>query len=155
MAQGTTARSVDHTGLKTGQALTIVLLLLAFIINGWGLVVLVALAQLLGALAVPFAPYRLVYQYIVKPIGIFKPNVIADNPEPHRFALLVGTLFNSTAALLLAAVPGLSALAWALVWIVIALANLNFWLNFCAGCWMYYWFNRLGVPGFTRAPIHG
>jgi hypothetical protein len=36
---------------------------------------------------------------------------------------------------------------------VVVLANLNFWLNFCAGCWMYYQFNRLGVPGFTQSPL--
>ena len=48
---------------------------------------------------------------------------------------------------------GVSAIAWVLVAIVIALANLNFWLNFCMGCWMYYQFNRLGVPGFTVSPI--
>jgi len=48
---------------------------------------------------------------------------------------------------------GATAPAWALVWIVIALANLNFWINFCAGCWMYYQLNRLGVPGFVHAPV--
>ncbi|MCC6805526.1 MAG: DUF4395 family protein, partial [Anaerolineae bacterium] len=46
-----------------------------------------------------------------------------------------------------------AALAWVLVWIVIALANLNFWVNFCAGCWVYYQLNRLGIPGFVHAPI--
>jgi hypothetical protein len=40
-----------------------------------------------------------------------------------------------------------------LVGIVLVLANLNFWLNFCAGCWMYYQLNRLGIKGFTRSPI--
>ncbi|MBK9747971.1 MAG: DUF4395 family protein [Chloroflexi bacterium] len=40
-----------------------------------------------------------------------------------------------------------------LVWIVIVLANLNFWLNFCVGCLMYYQLNRFGVPGFKYAPI--
>jgi hypothetical protein len=144
-------RRIDHAGLKVGQAATILLLLLAFILNSWLLTAIVAIAQLLGALDAPFAPYRLLYTRVLKPSGLVKPHVIADNPEPHRFAMLVGALFNSaaTVALLL----GASGLAWMLVWIVIVLANLNFWLNFCAGCWMYYQFNRLGVPGFDRAPI--
>jgi hypothetical protein len=144
-------RKVDHTGLKTGQALTIILLILAFVLNSTLLVALVALAQFLGAVDAPFAPYRLFYQHIVKPSGLVKPNVILDNPEPHRFAMLVGALFNGAATLLLLA--GIPTLAWVLVAIVVVLANLNYWLNFCAGCWMYYQFNRLGVPGFNRAPV--
>lgn len=144
-------RRVDQTGLKTGQALTIILLILGFVLNSWLLVALVAVAQLLGALDTPFAPYRWFYQQVVKPSGLVKPNVIEDNPEPHRFAMLVGGVFNSVATVALWA--GAPALAWVLVWIVIVLANLNFWLNFCLGCWMYYQFNRLGVPGFTHAPI--
>jgi hypothetical protein len=144
-------RKVDHTGLKVGQGLTIILLLLAFILNSPALVAFVALAQFLGALAVPFAPYRLVYQHILKPSGLLKPNIVTDNPEPHRFAFLVGSLFNGAAFLaLLAGAPGL---AWVLVGIVVVLANLNFWLNFCMGCWMYYQFQRLGLPGFTVAPL--
>lgn len=145
-------RRVDQTGLKTGQALTIILLVLGFVLNSWVLVAFVAVAQLLGAFDAPFAPYRVIYQRVIKPSGIVKPNVISDNPEPHRFAMLVGGIFNATATLALWV--GVPALAWVLVWVVIALANLNFWLNFCMGCWMYYQFNRLGVPGFTHAPIH-
>ena len=142
---------IDQTGLKTGQALTIILLLAAFVLDLWVLVAFVALAQILGAANAPFAPYRLFYQFIVKPSGIFKPNPQRDNDQPHRFAMLVGALFNGTAALLL--LVGVPVVAWVLVGIVVVLANLNFWLNFCLGCWMYYQFNRLGVPGFTQEPV--
>ena len=62
MAQET-LRKVDQTGLKTGQALTIILLIVGFVFQSVILVALVALAQLLGALAVPYGPYRLFYQY--------------------------------------------------------------------------------------------
>ncbi|MGQ9907201.1 MAG: DUF4395 domain-containing protein [Candidatus Flexifilum sp.] len=147
----TPSRQIDQTGLKTGQALTIALLLIAFVFNSPLLVAGVALCQLLGALEAPFAPYRLVYQGVVRRLNLARPNVQPDNPEPHRFAMLVGAIFNGVGALLIgagAALPG-----WALVWVVIALANLNFWLNFCLGCWMYYQFQRLGVPGFTAAPL--
>ena len=75
----------------------------AFVLSSWVLVAFVAVAQLLGALDVPFAPYRLFYQNVVKPAGWAKPNVIADNPEPHRFAMLVGALFNGVATLALLA----------------------------------------------------
>ncbi len=143
---------LDQTALKTGQALTIILLLLAFLLDSPALVALVALAQFLGALALPVAPYRLFYLGVVRRFNLAPANPQPDHPEPHRFALLVGALFNGAGAL--AIVGGLAALGWALVWIVIALANLNFWLNFCLGCWMYYRLNRIGVPGFTKAPFH-
>lgn len=142
-------RKVDQNGLKTGQALTILLLLAAFILNSPILVAFVAVAQLLGALDVAVAPYRVFYKAVAQ--RFVKPHVIADNPEPHRFAMLVGALFNGVATLALLA--GAPTAGWVLVWIVIVLANLNFWLNFCVGCLMYYQLNRLGVPGFTVARI--
>lgn len=145
-----TVAKVDQAGLKTGQALTIILLIVAYIIQAPLLVAFVAVAQLLGALDLPLAPWRLAYQYIVKPSGLVKPNIQTDNPEPHRFAMLVGAIFNSVATVLL--LNSLS-VGWVLVGVVVVLANLNFWVNFCAGCWMYYQFHRLGVPGFTKAPI--
>ncbi len=144
-------RKVDQTGLKTGQALTIILLVVSFILNLWPVVAFVAVAQLLGAVDAPFAPYRLAYQHVVKPANIAKPNIIADNPEPHRFAMLVGGIFNGVASLML--IAGLPVIGWVLVGVVVVLANLNFWLNFCVGCWMYYQLNRLRVPGFAHAPI--
>ncbi|NWF68434.1 MAG: DUF4395 domain-containing protein [Chloroflexi bacterium] len=144
-------RQVDHSGLKTGMAATIILLILAFVFNSPLLVALVALAQLMGATGSAYAPYALLYKNVVRPSGLVKPHVIADNPEPHRFAMLVGGVFNLAATLALLA--GLPALAWVLVGVVVVLANLNFWLNFCMGCWMYYQLNRFGVPGFNQAPI--
>ncbi len=146
-----TVQKLDQTGLKTGQALTIILLILAFVLDSWPLVALVALAQLLGGLGLPFAPYRLFYLYVLKPSGVVKPRIEADNPEPHRFAMLLGAVMNGLAVLAL--LSGVPFIGWVLSGIVVVLANLNFWLNFCLGCWMYYQFNRLGVPGFDRTPI--
>lgn len=145
-------QKVDQAGLRTGQLTTILLLLFAFVIGrgAWGVVAFVALAQLLGALAVPFAPYRLFYTGLQRN-GLLKPNPQPDNPEPHRFAMLVGAIFNGVGAMAL--LLGGYILGWTLVWIVISLANLNYWANFCMGCWMYYQLNRLGVPGFVAQPV--
>src|SRR5690606_21927050 len=101
MTSASNPRRVDHTGLKVGQALTILLLLAAFVLNSWVLVAVVAISQFLGAVEVPFAPYRLVYTKLIEPSGIVKPNVIEDNPEPHRFAMLVGSVFNAIATIAL------------------------------------------------------
>ncbi|MDW8172106.1 MAG: DUF4395 family protein [Anaerolineae bacterium] len=142
-------RKVDHHAIRTGLALTISLLLLAFILDAPLLVLLVALSQLLGGLNLPFAPYRLIHQALVQR-GVVKPHIITDNPEPHRFALLVGALFDAIGGLLV--LIG-QTWGWTLVWVVIVLANLNLWLNFCLGCWMYYQLHKLGVPGFNVSPI--
>ena len=144
-------RKVDHSGLKTGQAITIVLLLLGFVLNSPLLVAIVAAARFLAAIDSPYAPYRLIYQRIVKLSGLVKLYVINDNFELYRFAMGVGAIFNTVATILLLA--GAATPAWVLVWIVIALANLNFWINLCVGCLMYYQLNKLGVPGFTHTAV--
>lgn len=144
-------RRIDQTGLRVGMATTIILLLVGFILGAWPLVLFVAIAQLLGALESPVAPYKLFYQHVLKLRGVVKPNIITDNPEPHRFAMLVGAIFNFSATLAL--LSGAAGLGWALVWVVIALANLNFWANFCVGCYVYYQLGKFGVPGFNRQPL--
>ncbi len=144
-------RKVDHSSLKVNQALIIILLALAFVLNSVWLVAFVAAVMLLGT-AVPAASlFKRVYQHILKPAGLVRPNVIIDNPEPHRFAQGFGgvVLLGAIAALL----SGAATLGWALVGLVIFLAALNLFLGFCAGCFVYYQLNRLGVPGFARAPI--
>lgn len=145
----TNPHMLDQAGLRMGQAATIILLLVAFIAGpgAWWLVGLVGIAQLMGALGLPYAPYKLLYKG-VRRLGWLHPNPQPDHPEPHRFALAVGTVFNLTAGAAL--VTGNVLFGWALVWTVIALANLNFWAKFCLGCWMYYWMGRAGIPGFTR-----
>ena len=80
-----------------------------------------------------------------------KPDVIEDNPEPHRFAQGFGGTVLTVGVIAL--LVGQSLLGWALVWLVIALAALNLFLGFCAGCFVYYQLNRLGVPGFRYGPI--
>ncbi|MGH2524286.1 MAG: DUF4395 family protein, partial [Anaerolineales bacterium] len=85
--------------------------------------------------------------------GWVRPDVLNDNSEPHVFAQGFGAvvLFGALAAF----VVGLSALGWALAWLVIALAALNLFVGFCAGCAVYYWLNRLRLPGFAKAPPPG
>jgi hypothetical protein len=95
--------------------------------------------------------FQWIYRSILKPAGLVKPDVIEDNPEPHRFAQGFGG--TVLAAGVIALFLGQSLLGWALVWLVIALAALNLFLGFCAGCFVYYQLNRLGVPGFRYSPI--
>ena len=146
-----TVRYVDHAALRTNQAFIAGLLLLAFIVGAWPLVAFVAAVMLVGTAWPAAGLFKRIYQHILKPSGLVKPDVIPDNPEPHRFAQGLGGVFSLGGTLALAA--GLPLLGWALVWVVIALAALNLFVGFCAGCFISYRLNRLGVPGFSASPV--
>ncbi|HLA43462.1 MAG TPA: DUF4395 domain-containing protein [Aggregatilineales bacterium] len=144
-------RKVDHNALRTNQAFIIVLLGLAYVLDLTPLVAFVAVVMLVGSIYPPVRLFVLFYQHILKPAGLLKPDVVEDNPEPHRFSMALGGIFTtaSTIAFLLEA----STIGWILSFIVVGLAALNLFLGFCAGCFVYYQLNRLGIPGFERAPI--
>jgi hypothetical protein len=143
--------SVDHSALKVNQITIIALNLLAFVLNLPWLIAAVSLTMLFGTL-IDIPGFGFVYRFWLKPAGIVKPQVIQDHPEPHRFAqgfggvvMLAGTLALYSGA----------ALGWGLVWLVAALAALNAFGGFCAGCFVYYWLARLHVPGFNQTPPTG
>jgi hypothetical protein len=145
-------QNVDHSALRTNQACIIVLLLFAFVFNAAWLAALVGLVMLLGTVMKRpgFLP---VYARLLKPLGLVRPDVLRDNPEPHRFAQGFGGVVLAIATL--GFLLGDAALGWALAWLVVGLAALNLFVGFCAGCAVYYWLNRLNVPGFIKAPPAG
>lgn len=145
-------QKVDHAALRTNQALIISLSVLAFILDLPLLALLVAVVMLAGSL-LKRPGFGFVYQMVLKPQGWVKPDVLDDNPEPHRFAQTFGSIVLILGSLGL--FFGLSVLGWGLVWLVIALAALNLFGGFCVGCAMYYWLNRLHVPGFVKSPPPG
>ena len=143
---------VDHSSLRVNQALIIVGLLIAFIVNLPWLAAVVALVMLIGT-AAGRPGFFFVYLGILRPTGIVRPDVLADNPEPHRFAQGFGGVVAALSAALL--FLGAFLAGWVLSWLVIVLAALNLFAGFCAGCAVYYWLNRLQVPGFSRSPPSG
>ncbi len=146
------ARKVDHSSLRVNQASIIVLLLAGFIVNIPWFVGFVALVMILGTVF-GRPGFFLIYTGVLRPLGIVKPDVLADNPEPHRFAQGFGGIVaaGSAAALFL----GNAAFGWSLTWLVVVLAAANLFLGFCAGCAVYYWLNRLKVPGFSQVAPAG
>ncbi|GAB4548294.1 MAG: DUF4395 domain-containing protein [Anaerolineales bacterium] len=145
-------QKVDHAALKANQMTIILLNILAFVFNLPWLALFVAVVMLLGVIR--FAPgFYWVYKYVLKPAGILKPDVLEDNREPHRFAQLLGSVFMFAGAAFL--FMKFSALGWAFVWLVIALAALNAFGGFCAGCAVYYWLGRMRVSGFIKQPPAG
>ena len=147
-----TLQKVDHAALKANQLFIISLNILAFIFNQPWLAAIVALIMGLGsAFKVPgFLP---IYINILKPLGWMKPDVLDDNPEPHRFAQFLGFLFMTAGSISL--FLDATVLGWILVWIVVALAALNAFGGFCVGCAVYYWLSRLHLPGFSKQPPAG
>ncbi len=145
-------QKVDHSALKANQLMIITLSILAFILNQPALVAFVALVMGIGsALKVPgFLP---VYKYILKPRGWMKPDVLDDNPEPHRFAQFLGFVFLTAGSIAL--FSGATILGWSLTWLVVALAALNAFGGFCVGCAVYYWLSRMKLPGFGKQPPAG
>lgn len=143
---------VDHTALKTSQVTIISLNILAFILNTPWLAVVVTSFMLVGVIRK--APgFDFIYKFALKPWKLAKPDVLEDNPEPHRFAQLLGSLFMASGSMALYMNAGY--LGWGLVWLVVALAALNAIGGFCVGCAVYYWLARLNMPGFSKQPPVG
>jgi len=140
---------VDRSAIKVSQTITMLLLLTAFVLDSWALAALVAAANLLGAAVPSLSLFGQVYHHLLKPSGLVRPNLIPDYPEPHRFAQAVSGNMTALSALLVW--MGLNSVGWLFSWIIIVLAALNVFVGFCAGCFMYYQFNRLGLPGFSRS----
>ena len=143
-------RKVDQSALKVNQTFIIGLLLLAYLLDAIWLVAFVGVVMLVGTAVPKLGLFKQIYLKILKPAGLVKPNVIVDNPEPHRFAQGFGGIVVTLSIALLA---GGVMLGWTLVALVVLLAALNLFLGFCAGCFVYYQLNRLGVPGFAHSPI--
>jgi len=129
----------------------LVLLSLAWVFNSWILLSVAAFSQLIGATQLSFAPYFVIYNLVFVPLGIMKPHSITDDPVPHRFASFIGGLLIVTGTIFL--LLGFPILGWVFIVMVFTFQNLNLWVNFCMMYSMYYLFYRLGIPGFTHAPI--
>ncbi len=145
-------QKVDHSALKTNQITIILLNTVGFVLNLPLLAVLVAVVMGIGTL-LKVPGFGFIYKNLLKPRGWMKPDVLDDNPEPHRFAQFLGVIFMGAGSLALytgATTPG-----WSLVWVVSALAALNAFGGFCVGCAVYYWLGQIKIPGFSKQPPAG
>ena len=139
----TVTAKVDQTALKVNQVCIIVLLAWAFLFNWTWLVALVAVVMLVGTFIPEAGLFKQFYSRVLRPAGLLKPDIIADEPQPHLFAQGVGGF-----VLLLASfsfLGGLNVLGWVLTAVVIALAAANLLFGFCMGCFLYYQLGRRGI----------
>jgi len=144
-------RKVDQSALKVNQAFIIGLLLLAYALDSVWLVAFVGAVMLLGTAVPSLSLFKRTYQHLLKPAGLVKPDIVTDNPEPHRFAQGFGGVVVALAVIALLA--GQPLVGWALAGLVVVLAALNLFLGFCAGCFVYYQLNSFGVPGFNHSQL--
>jgi hypothetical protein len=142
----TTKQTLDHSALKFNQGSIIIFTLLGFILNQPFFPSLVAAVLIAGSINLNFALFKLTYKYVMKPLKLLKPTLLEDIPAPHEFAQLLGGVVLGIGSLLL--FTGSPLLGWILAWIVIALAAANLFFGFCAGCFVYYQLQKLGVLGF-------
>jgi hypothetical protein len=132
---------VDRSALRVNQGFIVGLTVLAFVLNAPWLAAFVALVMIAGTISPAAALCQQVYHRVLKPAGIVKPAVHAEDPAPHRFAQGMG---GAVLALGVAALfAGLGGLGWALVLLVTALAAVNLIFGFCAGCFVYFQLQRL------------
>ncbi len=136
-------KKVDTTALKSNQVGIITFALLGFILNQPYLILFVGLVLALGTIIPQAALFKQIYQLLLKPKGLLKPTIIDDDPTPHQFSQGIGALFLLTSSALL--ILGNGSLGWALVWIVIVLAAVNVFFNFCAGCFIYLQLDKAGL----------
>jgi hypothetical protein len=137
-------KKVDTTALKFNQASISVLTFLAFLLNQPYLVLLVGLVMAIGTVFPRAALFKQIYLKLLKPRNFLAANVVDDDPTPHQFAQGVGALFLLVSSIALLG-WGTPVLGWALAWIVIVLAAVNLFFGFCAGCFVYYQLDRVGL----------
>jgi hypothetical protein len=137
-------KKVDTTSIKFNQASIITLTLLAYLFDLPWLVLFVGAVLAVGTIWPGAALFQQTYRQVLKPIGWLKPYVIDDDPAPHRFAQGVGATFLGLSSLALLVLNAIS-LGWGLAGLVVVLAAINLFFNFCAGCFVYYQLMRLGL----------
>jgi hypothetical protein len=137
-------KKVDTTAIKFNQASIITFTLLAYVLDLPWLVLFVGAVLAVGTIWPGAALFQQAYRQVLKPLGLVKPHVIDDDPAPHRFAQGVGATFLGLSSLALLALNAIS-LGWGLAGLVVVLAAINLFFNFCAGCFVYYQLRRLGL----------
>jgi len=136
---------LDRSSLKFNQGAIVVLVSIAFLFNLYWLVAFVSLVMLIGSIIPKAGLFKLIYNYIFKPIGLIRSNVVQESNTPHLFAQGLGGVVLAASFLLLSFTSHQFA-GWTLSVIVILLAFINLTTNFCAGCFIYFQLNlsRLG-----------
>ena len=118
----------DRNQLRFNQALLVLLLPLAALLDLPWLVYLLFLLM-----ASQHTPLDLMA--VLKRLLRVPPQMVDEDPRPHRFARFLGAVFLGLASLAL--LLGLKPLGYALALLVALLASVNLAFGFCLGCFLY------------------
>jgi hypothetical protein len=132
---------VDRTALRVNQACIIGFLALAFLLDQPWLVAFVFAVMAIGTAVPQAALFQRFYRDVLRPAGLLKPDRHDEDAAPHRFAQGMGASVLLIATIALFA--GAQAIGWGLSLVVIALAAVNLFFGFCAGCFVYFQLQRL------------
>ncbi|WP_298819787.1 DUF4395 domain-containing protein [Chloroflexus sp.] len=133
----------DRTALRVNQAIIILLLLIAFVAQQAWLVAVVAAVMTPGAISPKLALFQLLYRHVLRPLRLLRPDLVAEDAAPHRFAQGMGAAVLILATLALWS--GAQIAGWVLALLVVTLAAINLLFGFCAGCFIFFHLQRLGV----------
>ncbi|GGN05291.1 hypothetical protein GCM10007092_20050 [Thermus composti] len=118
----------DRNQLRFNQALLVLLLPLAALLDQPWLVYLLFLLM-----ASQHTPWDLMVA--LKRLLRIPPQLVEEDPRPHRFARFLGAVFLGLASLAL--LLGLKPLGYVLALLVALLAFVNLAFGFCLGCFLY------------------
>jgi hypothetical protein len=84
---------LDKSAIKFNQGSIIVLIATAYLFSLPLLVACVMVVMIMGTIFPKAGLFKLIYQYIAKPLGIIKPNIVEEDNSPHQFAQGLGGIF--------------------------------------------------------------
>ena len=130
---------IDPRGPRFGAVITTVVLAVVLITGSAWLLGVQLLVFAIGALAgLRYAPYGIVYRYLVRPrLG---PPAQTEAEAPPRFAQGVGMIFAALGVLGYAS--GVTALGIACTALALVAAFLNAAFDLCLGCQVYLFIQR-------------
>jgi hypothetical protein len=150
------SEKIDKSGIKFNQMLVVLLVSVSFIMNLPFLIALTSVVMTIGSIFPEASLFRLIYLNIVKRSGIMKPEIVNESNAPHLFSHGFGGIVLLVSFLLLQFFPNNTGIitGWSIAIIVAMLAFINIIWNFCAGCWLYFQLQKLGLIDSKRKSSH-
>lgn len=130
----------DRGALRFGQISLIVVIGIGYILGNSAFIVFAALMLGTALFAPTLAPQLQLYKFLVSR-HLLQTDIHDEDATPHRFAQQMG--FGMVSGAVVAALLGLSSVAWIAALVVLVLALVNVTTGFCAGCFIHAQLARL------------
>lgn len=124
----------DRGALRFGQISLIVVIGIGFVVGNVAFIAFAAFMLGTALFAPTLAPQLQLYKFLVSQ-RLLQTDIHDEDATPHRFAQQMG--FGMVSGAVVAAVLGLSSVAWIAALVVLVLALVNVTTGFCAGCFIH------------------